>query len=142
MTDFEHDLDCPYWHAVNANVGIECEHGCDVCPTCDPCTCHDGLVLITEETDSDGLDKEDDRLGQGVRPGRVRLPCVRSIHIHYYPPRRSVRSLFGVDVPQEETCKATVKFSKGDTSGEREFSGKDIPGVMAQVEAFMRRLEG
>jgi hypothetical protein len=20
-------------------VGIECQHGYDVCPTCDPCTC-------------------------------------------------------------------------------------------------------
>lgn len=53
MGEFEHSLDCPHWHAVNAGVGIECEHGYDVCPKCDPCTCHDGQVLIREEQEDE-----------------------------------------------------------------------------------------
>ena len=49
LAEFEHDLDCPFWRAYNGNVGIECDHGYDVCPICDPCACLDGLVLILEE---------------------------------------------------------------------------------------------
>ena len=30
---------CRYRKAVRGKVGVECEHGYDVCPTCDPCTC-------------------------------------------------------------------------------------------------------
>jgi hypothetical protein len=31
--------DCPLYKAVNCGTPIECEHGYDVCPICDPCTC-------------------------------------------------------------------------------------------------------
>jgi hypothetical protein len=30
---------CLYLAAMRCPVGIECQHGYDVCPTCDPCTC-------------------------------------------------------------------------------------------------------
>ena len=30
---------CRYRTAMTCAVGIECEHGRDVCPACDPCTC-------------------------------------------------------------------------------------------------------
>jgi len=36
-----HKPDCKYLRAVSGSVAIECDHGFDVCPTCDPCTCHD-----------------------------------------------------------------------------------------------------
>jgi hypothetical protein len=34
-----HKPDCPFLRAQVCSVGIECDHGYDVCPTCDPCTC-------------------------------------------------------------------------------------------------------
>lgn len=34
-----HSADCRYLRALSCSVGIECEHGRDVCPTCDPCDC-------------------------------------------------------------------------------------------------------
>lgn len=34
-----HEERCPFRLAATCAVGIECEHGRDVCPTCDPCTC-------------------------------------------------------------------------------------------------------
>lgn len=34
-----HKADCPELLARVCSVGIECEHGYDVCPQCDPCTC-------------------------------------------------------------------------------------------------------
>ncbi len=34
-----HAPDCPFYRAANCPVGIECDHGYDVCPICDPCTC-------------------------------------------------------------------------------------------------------
>ena len=37
-----HAQDCPYRRAVTCAVAIECEHGYDVCPKCDPCTCNPG----------------------------------------------------------------------------------------------------
>lgn len=33
----EHYEDCPFNRAMGQS--IECEHGYDVCPKCDPCTC-------------------------------------------------------------------------------------------------------
>lgn len=36
-----HKPDCKFLRAVAGAVPIECEHGFDVCPRCDPCTCHD-----------------------------------------------------------------------------------------------------
>lgn len=35
----EHEKGCSYRFAAVCAVPIECEHGYDVCPTCDPCTC-------------------------------------------------------------------------------------------------------
>jgi hypothetical protein len=34
-----HAEGCPQWRAMVCSVPIECEHGHDVCPKCDPCTC-------------------------------------------------------------------------------------------------------
>jgi len=48
---FQHELDCRMYHAANCPVPIECYHGYDVCPICDPCTCYEGIVLILEEFD-------------------------------------------------------------------------------------------
>jgi len=33
------DESCKFRKSVTCAVGIECEHGFDVCPKCDPCTC-------------------------------------------------------------------------------------------------------
>lgn len=42
----KHDEACPFLRAATCSVGIECEHGRDVCPQCDPCTCgHKGTEL-------------------------------------------------------------------------------------------------
>lgn len=30
---------CEFFIAETCAIAIECEHGYDVCPTCDPCTC-------------------------------------------------------------------------------------------------------
>lgn len=38
-SDNEHDPDCPKGRAISCSVGVECEHGYDVCPKCDPCEC-------------------------------------------------------------------------------------------------------
>lgn len=36
----QHDKDCKFRRALTCAIGIECEeHGRDVCPVCDPCTC-------------------------------------------------------------------------------------------------------
>ena len=35
----KHQANCPYLRAQRCPVSIECEHGWDVCPICDPCTC-------------------------------------------------------------------------------------------------------
>lgn len=40
-----HKESCPFRRAVACPVAIECEHGYDVCPTCDPCTCGAGASL-------------------------------------------------------------------------------------------------
>jgi hypothetical protein len=37
-----HVPECRYRIAAALSVGIECEHGYDVCPNCDPCTCPPG----------------------------------------------------------------------------------------------------
>ncbi len=36
---FVHDRDCKFFRAATCAVGIECPHGRDVCPLCDPCLC-------------------------------------------------------------------------------------------------------
>lgn len=38
-TKAAHVEGCPYRRAVTCSVPIECEHGYDVCPECDQCTC-------------------------------------------------------------------------------------------------------
>ena len=35
----EHKQDCKFRIATAGSVAIECDHGYDVCPICDPCTC-------------------------------------------------------------------------------------------------------
>ena len=34
-----HEPECRFRKALTSAVGIECEHGYDTCPECDPCTC-------------------------------------------------------------------------------------------------------
>lgn len=34
-----HKPDCKFLIAATGPIGIECEHGSDVCPICDPCEC-------------------------------------------------------------------------------------------------------
>lgn len=36
---YEHDQDCDYRRTAVLGLEFECEHGHDVCPICDPCTC-------------------------------------------------------------------------------------------------------
>lgn len=38
----KHKPDCRYRKAATCVVGIECDHGRDVCQICDPCTCDGG----------------------------------------------------------------------------------------------------
>lgn len=35
----DHDPDCELRRAIECSVAIECIHGYDVCPICDPCHC-------------------------------------------------------------------------------------------------------
>lgn len=48
----DHDPDCRFRIAATSAAGIECEHGYDVCPICDPCTCEGadepGVTRTTE----------------------------------------------------------------------------------------------
>ena len=34
-----HKEDCRFRRSACCPVAIECDHGFDVCPECDPCTC-------------------------------------------------------------------------------------------------------
>ncbi len=34
-----HKEECKFRVATECAIAIECEHGYDVCPKCDPCTC-------------------------------------------------------------------------------------------------------
>ena len=34
-----HDDDCAFARSASCAVPVECEHGYDVCPICDPCNC-------------------------------------------------------------------------------------------------------
>jgi hypothetical protein len=34
-----HTEECRYRISLECKVAIECKHGYDVCPKCDPCTC-------------------------------------------------------------------------------------------------------
>jgi len=40
-----HEEGCKYRVSATCAVGIECEHGRDVCPKCDPCTCGQRIEL-------------------------------------------------------------------------------------------------
>jgi len=42
-----HSEDCRFRKAATCTVGIECEHGRDTCPECDPCTC--GAEIAPED---------------------------------------------------------------------------------------------
>ena len=39
MDPFEHVEGCRRRKAATCAIPIECDHGFDVCPVCDPCTC-------------------------------------------------------------------------------------------------------
>lgn len=41
-----HAEGCPQWRAMCCTTPIECPHGYDVCPVCDPCTC--GPAILNE----------------------------------------------------------------------------------------------
>lgn len=43
----KHRPGCLFREASLCSVGVQCEHGYDVCPKCDPCTCE-------ESEDGDG----------------------------------------------------------------------------------------
>ena len=46
----QHDPDCSFRRSMECRV--ECAHGYDLCPICDPCTCKpDPENLTTEETE-------------------------------------------------------------------------------------------
>ena len=34
-----HQKECSYRKAATSPIGIDCPHGYDVCPQCDPCNC-------------------------------------------------------------------------------------------------------
>lgn len=40
----KHKAGCKFLRAATCAIGIECDHGRDVCPICDPCEC--GIDLI------------------------------------------------------------------------------------------------
>jgi hypothetical protein len=40
-----HEIGCKFRFSVTCPVAIECEHGYDVCPICDPCTCGVGVEI-------------------------------------------------------------------------------------------------
>lgn len=48
----KHVEGCKYKRALGCPVAIECGHGYDVCPVCDPCTC---AQLKNENTSGDGI---------------------------------------------------------------------------------------
>lgn len=47
-----HKETCSFRRAATGPVGIACDHGFDVCPKCDPCTCGKGVRI--EEIDPTG----------------------------------------------------------------------------------------
>ena len=34
-----HDRNCGFFRAATSALGVECPHGREVCPLCDPCLC-------------------------------------------------------------------------------------------------------
>jgi hypothetical protein len=59
-----HQPDCKFRKAATCAVGIECDHGRDVCAICDPCTCADRSPSPTEG-DADLCDDCGSALGPG-----------------------------------------------------------------------------
>lgn len=43
ITPGDHLPWCPFRRAIESPAAIECEHGWDHCPYCDPCICADEL---------------------------------------------------------------------------------------------------
>ena len=37
----KHKEDCLFRIAATCSIPVECEHGYDVCPECDPCNCEE-----------------------------------------------------------------------------------------------------
>jgi hypothetical protein len=44
----EHGVECTFRFSATCPIPIACEHGFDVCPVCDPCTCKAGLERVRE----------------------------------------------------------------------------------------------
>lgn len=42
-----HDKGCKFRFSATCAVPVECEHGYDVCPICDPCTCSKQPAVAT-----------------------------------------------------------------------------------------------
>lgn len=63
-----HHKDCKFRIAVTCAVGIECEHGYDVCPQCDPCTCEEEETKNVDDDGGDGVlsDRDDGRYAMRV----------------------------------------------------------------------------
>lgn len=64
-----HDDGCKFRLSATCAIPIECEHGYDVCPTCDPCTC--SAATIRKRIAADRLRLWD------VRPVFIYVPRVR-----------------------------------------------------------------
>ena len=47
-----HKDDCKFLRAVQCAVGIECEHGYDVCPICDKCECPRDVPQLYPKTEA------------------------------------------------------------------------------------------
>lgn len=47
----DHAEPCLYRRAATIPIGIACDHGRDVCPECDPCTCEVGFMTETRLAD-------------------------------------------------------------------------------------------
>jgi len=45
----EHEEGCRFRLAAACAVPIECDHGYDVCPQCDPCSCSCSVKACTPE---------------------------------------------------------------------------------------------
>lgn len=56
----KHAADCRLYIAATLQFGIECDHGYDVCPQCDPCNCGAGVSVpsVCPRSDQGGVIKQ------------------------------------------------------------------------------------
>jgi hypothetical protein len=52
-----HDENCDYRVSALCAIPVECEHGYDVCPRCDVCTCRNGGAMNEQDERAVRLDK-------------------------------------------------------------------------------------